>query len=206
MFIVCAVLLIQYFWNDAQADTEYNNIKSLYTEAQPQQPEDQPQIEMPEGYREQFRALYGINPDIKGWITIPNTTVDYPVAVSYTHLDVYKRQLPILLVGTTAGTGSEVTATSVLTIDMTGTKKSVNHPSLYAKTAFADPKYTYTLPYDVTVSTALDAFSHAVEGYFSPHANDCLLYTSAKIEFTPTHFVVKVCLDSIRLTRSASKV
>lgn len=80
--------------------------------------------------------------------------------------------LPILLVGTTAGTGSEVTATSVLTIDMTGMKKSVNHPSLYAKTAFADPKYTYTLPYDVTVSTALDAFSHAVEGYFSPRAND----------------------------------
>ena len=29
VFIVCAVLLIQYFWNDAQADTEYNNIKSL---------------------------------------------------------------------------------------------------------------------------------------------------------------------------------
>lgn len=80
--------------------------------------------------------------------------------------------LPILLVGTTAGTGSEVTATSVLTIDMTGMKKSVNHPSLYAKTVFADAKYTYTLPYDMTVSTALDAFSHAIEGYFSPKAND----------------------------------
>lgn len=80
VFIVCAVMLIQYFWNDAQADAEYDDIKSLYMgSSQTLDEEEAAQIVLPEGYREQFRGLYGINQDIKGWITIPNTTVDYPV-------------------------------------------------------------------------------------------------------------------------------
>lgn len=111
--------------------------------------------------------------------------------------------LPILLVGTTAGTGSEVTATSVLTIDMTGTKKSVNHPSLYAKTAFADPKYTYTLPYDVTVSTALDAFSHAVEGYFSPRANDVSDLFAVKAILQVTDALQKIKEDRFAINSHA---
>lgn len=77
--------------------------------------------------------------------------------------------LPVLLVGTTAGTGSEVTGTAVLT-RADGTKKSVNGKNFYAKIAFADPKYTYSVPMDVTISTALDAFCHATEGWFSNRA------------------------------------
>ena len=75
--------------------------------------------------------------------------------------------LPVELIGTTAGTGSEVTAVSVLTNDKTGIKKSVKGPDCYAKISFCDPKYTYSLPYDYTVSTALDAFHHAIEGFFT---------------------------------------
>ncbi len=75
--------------------------------------------------------------------------------------------LPVILIGTTAGTGSEVTAVSVLTNDETGIKKSVKGPDCYASVSYCDPKYTYSLPYGYTVSTALDAFHHAVEGYFT---------------------------------------
>lgn len=79
--------------------------------------------------------------------------------------------LPLILVGTTAGTGSEVTGVSVLTRE-NGRKQSVSGKDFYAKIAFADPKYTYSVPYDVTVSTALDAFAHAAEGWFSNRFDD----------------------------------
>ena len=72
---------------------------------------------------------------------------------------------------TTAGTGSEVTAVSVLTNDETGVKKSISGDDCYAKIAFCDPKYTYSLPYASTISTALDAFAHAVEGFFTVKCN-----------------------------------
>ena len=90
-----------------------------------------------------------------------------------TPIDIYKREydnqpLPVALVGTTAGTGSEVTAVAVLTNDETGIKKSISGPDCYAAVSFCDPKYTYSLPYKPTVSTALDAFAHAIEGYFTP--------------------------------------
>lgn len=86
---------------------------------------------------------------------------------------IYKREyshspLPVALIGTTAGTGSEVTAVAVLTNDETGLKKSISGPDCYAAVSFCDPKYTSSLPYKSTVSTALDAFAHAVEGFFTP--------------------------------------
>jgi len=88
-------------------------------------------------------------------------------------MDIYKRiydnsPLPLVLIGTTAGTGSEVTSVSVLTIDETGRKRSISGPDCYAKLAYADPKYTHSVPYDITISTALDAFSHGVEAWFTP--------------------------------------
>lgn len=75
--------------------------------------------------------------------------------------------LPLILVGTTAGTGSEVSGVSVLTQE-NGQKKSVGGKNFYSKISFCDPKYTYSAPYSITVSTALDAMAHAVEGWFSP--------------------------------------
>lgn len=60
----------------------------------------------------------------------------------------------------------------MLTVDRDRRKRSVTHPNCYAKLVFADPRYTYTVPYDTTVSAALDALSHAVEGWFSPGCGD----------------------------------
>ena len=82
------------------------------------------------------------------------------------------KALPFVLVGTTAGTGSEVTAVSVLTNDATGQKKSFKCDQTYAALSFGDPKYTYSLNYDFTVSTALDALCHSVEGLFAAHGNE----------------------------------
>ncbi len=90
--------------------------------------------------------------------------------------DIYTKQrkkvLPFLLIGTTAGTGSEVGKVSVLTNDQTGRKKSISGDDLYPVLTFADPRYTASMPYAVTVSTALDALSHALEGYCSPKCGD----------------------------------
>lgn len=78
--------------------------------------------------------------------------------------------LPILLVGTTAGTGSEVTRYSVLTDDA-GHKHSWGNDDSYARVAFGDARYTASLPVDFTLSTGLDAVSHAIESYFSRSAD-----------------------------------
>ena len=61
---------------------------------------------------------------------------------------------------------------SVLTNDKTGRKKSISPDDCNPSLTFADPKYTHSMPYGVTVSTALDALSHAVEGYLSPKCTD----------------------------------
>ena len=82
------------------------------------------------------------------------------------------KALPVVLVGTTAGTGSEVTGVSVLTNDKAMMKKSIGGADCYASLVFADPKYTYSMNFDVTASTALDAYAHAVEGWFSKKCTD----------------------------------
>ena len=92
-------------------------------------------------------------------------------------LAVYQRAvpakaLPVLLIGTTAGTGSEVTGVSVLTNSVTGKKKSISGADCYAAVSFCDYSYTLHLPDPVTVSTALDAFAHAAESYLAASAND----------------------------------
>ena len=91
--------------------------------------------------------------------------------------DIYLRKyenspLPVVLIGTTSGTGSEVTGVSVLTDSSVGKKKSISGHDCYAKISFCDYSYTQTMPYSVTVSTALDAFAHACEAYFSSTANE----------------------------------
>ncbi len=91
--------------------------------------------------------------------------------------DIYLRKynnnpLPVVLIGTTAGTGSEVTGVAVLTNSDNNMKKSISGDDCYAAVSFCDYSYTLSVPFDVTVSTALDALSHAVESYFSSKAND----------------------------------
>ena len=77
--------------------------------------------------------------------------------------------LKLALVGTTAGTGSEVTMVSVLT-DRSGRKHSIHDERLYAALAFSDPRYLTAMPHAISLSTGIDALSHCVESYFSKKA------------------------------------
>lgn len=96
---------------------------------------------------------------------------DYDIKGLYAR-PIPSKALPVILVGTTSGTGSEVTGVSVLTNDEDGMKKSISGADCYGAVSFLDPKYTCSMDYDITVSTALDAFAHAVEGWFAPDCSD----------------------------------
>ena len=79
--------------------------------------------------------------------------------------------LPILLVGTTAGTGSEVTKVAVLT-DSGGRKHSMNDERIFADVSFGDPKYLASSPLRVTLSAGIDVFAHCAESFFNRNADE----------------------------------
>jgi len=76
------------------------------------------------------------------------------------------QRLPLALVPTTAGTGSEATPISVITCEG-GTKLAVNARPLIADWAVLDATLTLGLPPHVTAATGIDAIVHAVEAYTS---------------------------------------
>lgn len=78
--------------------------------------------------------------------------------------------IPVVAVPTTAGTGSEVTPYSIVTSNQEKTKKNLGQ-IIFPKVAFIDVKYTFDLPYDITVNTAIDAFTHLVEGYLNTNSS-----------------------------------
>lgn len=79
--------------------------------------------------------------------------------------------LPIIAVPTTAGTGSEVTHWATVWDQAKGRKHSLALPSLYPEQAVIDPELMLELPRGLTVSTALDALSHALESLWNRNAN-----------------------------------
>ena len=78
--------------------------------------------------------------------------------------------LKIVVVGTTAGTGSEVTKVSVITTP-DGRKKSFHHEAIFPVLALGDPAYTMSLPPMVTRATMVDVLAHCAESFFSRAAN-----------------------------------
>ncbi len=80
-----------------------------------------------------------------------------------------ERDLPYFVaLPTTAGTGSEVGRSSVISDDKTHVKKIIFSPRLLAKAVFADPELTLDLPPAITAATGMDALTHNVESYLSP--------------------------------------
>ena len=68
---------------------------------------------------------------------------------------------------TTAGTGSEVGRSSVISEDDTHVKRIIFSPRLLARAVFADPELTLHLPASVTAATGMDALTHNVESYIA---------------------------------------
>lgn len=79
--------------------------------------------------------------------------------------------LPIVAIPTTAGTGSEVTNTTVITNKETSFKLGVISPYLFPTLAILDPGLTLQLPQGITAATGMDALTHAIETYTSKVAN-----------------------------------
>ena len=88
--------------------------------------------------------------------------------------------LPLIAIPTTAGTGSEVTFSSVITDTGEGFKFTVKHPSMAPRIAILDPQMTITMPPGLTAATGMDALTHAIEGYTAkvaePLADAAALY------------------------------
>ena len=81
------------------------------------------------------------------------------------------RRLPLIQIPTTAGTGSEVTPISIITVGETE-KKGVVAPQLLPDIALLDAELTLGLPAPVTAATGIDAMVHAIESYTSASANN----------------------------------
>ncbi|MCF0140527.1 MAG: iron-containing alcohol dehydrogenase [Mogibacterium sp.] len=80
----------------------------------------------------------------------------------------FKQSFPLILIPTASGTGSEVTAISVIHDEDTDAKEFVLRPG---NLAILDPKVTLSLPPHVTAATGMDAMSHAVEALTSKGAS-----------------------------------
>ena len=74
---------------------------------------------------------------------------------------------PIITVPTTAGTGSDVGRSGVVTLPATGRKTVIFSPFLLAKVAILDPELTVSMPARITAATGFDALTHCLEAYCS---------------------------------------
>lgn len=81
---------------------------------------------------------------------------------------------PLVLLPTTAGTGSEISPVAILSVEEKGIKEGISSNHVRADAAVLDPTLTTTLPADITAKTAMDALGHAIEGY-TTHEYDQLL-------------------------------
>jgi alcohol dehydrogenase class IV len=84
---------------------------------------------------------------------------------------VKKPGLSKILVPTTAGTGSEISNSFVLTDDRSGDKIASSSPYTFADLSIIDPVLTMTMPPRVTAESGMDAFSHALESFVTMRAN-----------------------------------
>ncbi|MEE9536972.1 MAG: iron-containing alcohol dehydrogenase [Desulfobacterales bacterium] len=88
--------------------------------------------------------------------------------------------LPLIAIPTTAGTGSEVTFSSVITDSQEKYKFSIKDPKIAPKVALVDPEMTLTMPPGLTAATGMDALTHAIEGFTAnaaePIADSAALY------------------------------
>ena len=77
------------------------------------------------------------------------------------------KPIPLGIVMTVSGTGSEMNGGAVITNEDVKIKTGRDYPALNAQFALLDPLYTYTVPKLQMISGAFDSFTHMMETYFS---------------------------------------
>src|SRR5690606_8690282 len=87
---------------------------------------------------------------------------------------------PVVAIPTTSGTGAEVTPFGTVWDFAERRKYSVTGPDLFPELALLDPELTSGLPPEVTISSGLDAVSHAMESTWNHHATPVTLGLAAK--------------------------
>lgn len=98
--------------------------------------------------------------------------------------------LPLILVPTTAGTGSEVTKVAVITDTMRDIKMMMLDRHLLARTALVDYELTLSMPASLTAHVGVDTLTHGIEAYVSRKANpmtdalalSCIQLTAANLK------------------------
>ncbi len=86
----------------------------------------------------------------------------------YNYSDDWSGLAPCICIPTTAGTGSEVGRSSVITPTGAQRKAVIFHPQLLARLVILDPELTVDLPPKLTAATGLDALTHCIESFTSP--------------------------------------
>jgi alcohol dehydrogenase len=103
-------------------------------------------------------------------LTLPNPDVDVRrLAEGIEALDAVAA-VPVVAIPTTAGTGSEVTPTATVWDDVAPRKLAVASPLVYPRAAIVDPELTLSMPWEVTLSSGLDALSQSFEAICNRNA------------------------------------
>ena len=124
------------------------------------------------------------------------STIDTAKAISYLYglnntneiYDIFKNPIqdfkndytPIYAIPTTSGTGSEVTSFATIWDKKNKKKLSLNSQYLFPTLAFVDPEVTFGLPYNITISTGLDALNQAFESLWNKNRTPFTTFAASK--------------------------
>ncbi|MFC7537736.1 iron-containing alcohol dehydrogenase [Sphingomonas sp. GCM10030256] len=113
-------------------------------------------------------------------------------------------RLPLALVPTTAGTGSEATPVAVITVEG-AEKRGVNSPALIGDLAVLDAELTVGMPRPLTAATGIDAIVHAIEAYTSVRAKNPLsdLHAREALRLLSGHLLTACTKPDNRKARTA---
>ncbi len=120
---------------------------------------------------------------------------DQPLSQMYGVNQITGERVPLVLVPTTAGTGSEVTPVSIVTVGDTR-KMGVSSPVLYPDLALLDASLTIGLPPKVSSATGIDAMVHAIEAFTSRIKKNPMSDAAAELALRKLHKnIERVCVD-----------
>lgn len=98
----------------------------------------------------------------------------------YEEAELKEGTLPIIAVPTTAGTGSEVSKSAIITDEKKRIKNGIRGRKLYPKVAIVDSVFTESVPFEKTMEMGFDVLAHAMESYISKAASP---YTQMQSEY-----------------------